>query len=235
MSSSSSSWRRCLTLAALAASIVLAAACAGPSHDPSGTNRDRHGPADVDLYVERLQRPERVRELDPEGVIRALELPTDAIVADIGVGPGVMAIPMARHLTSGVVYGVDVEPGQLDALRARLLEEGVHNVVPVLASYSDPHLPPRGVDRILIVDTYHHLEDRVAYLRTLRADLAAGGRLVILEYLPGELPVGPPVDHKLSHEQRYGELRAAGFELETRFDMHRFHDFEVWRPIEEAR
>ena len=53
---------------------------------------------------------------------------------------------------------------------------------------------------------------------------------MILEYKPGELPVGPPADHKLSHEVRYRELREAGYQLAQRFETHEFHDFEVWRP-----
>ncbi len=210
---------------------LLAAACA--SRDVA-ENRDRHGPPDVDRYIEMLQRDERVRELDPEGVIRRLSIEPSAVVADLGAGPGVFTLPLSRHLSQGLVYAVDVEPRQLDALRERLRAEGRDNVVPVLASYGDPHLPPGGVDWIFLVDTYHHLEERVAYLRTLREDLAPGGRLVILEYLPGELPVGPPAAHKLSHEQRFGELRAAGFEQLERFDMHRYHDFEVWGMSEEV-
>jgi ubiquinone/menaquinone biosynthesis C-methylase UbiE len=207
--------------------VGLACACAS---DPGLPNRDRFGPEDVEHYIARLQREERVREVDPQGVIRQLAIPPDAVVADLGAGPGVFALPLARHLTRGLVYAVDVEPRQLDALRERLRAEDIHNVVPVLASYSDPHLPPAGVDWIFIVDAYHHLEERVAYLEGLRRDLAPGGRLVIVEYLPGELPVGPPADHKLSHEQRFGELREAGFEPVQRFEMHRYHDFELWRP-----
>jgi hypothetical protein len=101
----------------------------------------------------------------------------------------------------------------------------------VLGSYCDPHLPPHRIDWIFVVDTYHHLEDRIAYLQGLRGDLAAGGRLVVLEYKPGDLPVGPPADHKLSHEERFGELRKAGFEPVERFETHRYHDFEVWKPV----
>jgi SAM-dependent methyltransferase len=208
----------------------LSLGCASSSGAPDVPNRDRRGPADVERYIQGLQREERVQELDPEGVIRTLAIAPTAVVADLGVGPGVLTLPLARRLPEGLVYAVDVEPRQLDALRERLRSEGVDNVVPVLASYSDPHLPPHGVDWIFVVDTYHHLEDRVAYLRRLRADLAAGGQLVIIEYKPGDLPVGPPADHKLSHEERFGELRDAGFELVEPFDTRRYHDFEVWRP-----
>lgn len=192
-------------------------------------NRDRHGPPDVARYVAALESDARVRDLDPEGVIRTLSIPRDAVVADLGVGPGVFALPLARHLERGLLYAVDVEPRQLDALREKLLAERLENVVPVLASYSSPHLPPDGVDWMLVVDTYHHFEDRVAYLRTLRGDLAPGGRLVILEYKPGDLPVGPPADHKLSHATRFAELREAGFEQVASYATHAHHDFEVWR------
>jgi SAM-dependent methyltransferase len=193
-------------------------------------NRDRHGPGDVERYIEALQREKRVRALDPEGVIRTLAIAEDAVVADVGSGPGVLTVPLARHLTKGLVYAVDVEPRQLDALRGHLLAEGIDNVVPVLASYSDPHLPPGGVDWILVVDTYHHFDDRVSYLRGLRDDLAPGGRLAILEYEPGPLPVGPPEHRKVPLETRLGELREAGFVLVESFDTHRYRDFEVWRP-----
>jgi len=176
-----------------------------------------------------LQRAERVRELDPEGVIRTLAIAPTAVVADVGAGPGVFSLPLARHLSEGLVYAVDVEPQQLDALRENLREAGIENVVPVLASYSDPYLPPHGIDWIFIVDTYHHLDDRIAYLRRLKSDLAPDGRLVILEYKPGELAVGPPAANKLSHEKRYAELHEAGFEMVEHFDTHRVHDFEVWR------
>ena len=216
----------CLALLALLSGLALA--CAGGLGGPA--NRDRHGPPDVGRYIQGLQRPERVRELDPESVIQKLGIPRDAVVADIGSGPGVFALPLARHLSGGLVYAVDVEPRQLDALREHLLAGGVENVVPVLASYSDPHLPPGAIDWILIVDTYHHLEERVDYLQALRGDLADGGRLVILEYKPGELPVGPPASHKLSYEVRFAELREAGFQKVREFDIHRFHDFEVWQP-----
>ena len=195
-------------------------------------NRDRHGPPDVARYVAALENEARVRELDPEGVIRTLGIAEDAVVADLGVGPGVFALPLARHLKRGLLFAVDVEPRQLDALREKLIEQKIENVVPVLASHSDPHLPPRGVDWILVVDTYHHIDDRVAYLRRLRGDLRADGRLVILEYKPGELPVGPPAAHKLSREVRFRELEEAGFVRTASHATHVHHDFEVWRAAE---
>jgi SAM-dependent methyltransferase len=220
-------WRWQCVFRVLAA-VLVTSLIAGCAHPRSTQNRDRHGPPVVDDYIQRLTRPERVARLQPEVVIASLELSESAVVADLGAGPGVFAIPLGAHLRSGLVYAVDVEPRQLDVLRGRLREAGLHNVVPVLASHSDPHLPPGRIDLVLVVDTYHHIEDRVDYFRRLRSTLRVGGRLAILEYKPGPLPVGPPAEHKIPREVREAELRAAGYTLATRFDTHAYHDFEVW-------
>ena len=119
---------------------------------------------------------------------------------------------------------------QLDALRDRAVDAELNNIVPVLASYSTPHLPPAHVDLILVVDTYLHLDDRVEYFRRLRSMLRPGGRLAILEYKAGELPVGPPVERKLPEGRRAEELQEAGYSLLRPFDLHEYHDFEVWVP-----
>jgi SAM-dependent methyltransferase len=193
-------------------------------------NRDPHGPADVQFLIQNLLSDERVAELRPERVIAALMLPDDAIVADLGSGPGVFTVPLAQRLKRGVVYAVDVEPQQLDALRQRLIEADLDNVVPVLASFSTPHLPPARLDLILLVDTYHHIENRAEYFRQLRSALRPGGRIAVIEYKPGELPAGPPVEAKLPEGQRENELRSAGFTLLRSYDIHEYHDFELWVP-----
>jgi SAM-dependent methyltransferase len=193
-------------------------------------NRDPHGPSNVSNLIETLMSDERVAELQPDRVIAALMLPENAIVADLGSGPGVFTIPLARELDKGVVYAVDVEPQQLDALRQRLLEANLHNVVPVLASFSTPHLPPAHLDLVLIVDTYHHIEDRIDYFRRLRTALRPGGRIALIEYKVGELGTGPAVEAKLPQGVRQEELSSAGFSLLRNFDIHEFHDFELWVP-----
>ena len=38
-----------------------------------------------------------------------------------------------------------------------------------------------------------------------------GGRIVVIDWKPGELPKGPPPDHKLPAAQVIDEMRAAGF------------------------
>lgn len=196
---------------------------------PAEHNRDRHGPPTVDNYVRSLESAARVADLDVPIVLEKLALAPDATVADVGCGPGVFSRAFAKALPHGLVYAVDVEPRQLDRLREHLIEERLENVVPVLASYSTPHLPLGSCDVIFIADTYHHFDERVSYVRALTRFLKPGGHLAILEYKPGPLPVGPPPDHKLKPGELEQELAAAGYERVAKYDTHANHDFEVWR------
>jgi len=213
------------------------AAHAGGHRMPSATteaapNRDPHGNPDTQRYVALLARPDRVAELRVDEVIAKLALAEDAVVGDLGCGPGVFAIPFARAAREGYVLASDVEPAQLDALRAAIAAQEIRNVVPVLSSYDDAHFPPGRLDLVFVGDTYHHLRDRVAYFRRLRDALVPGGRLAILEYKPGKLPIGPSEDHKLPAGVREAELAEAGYKLVERFATHAYHDFEIWRVVQ---
>ncbi|MEO6710400.1 MAG: methyltransferase domain-containing protein [Planctomycetota bacterium] len=221
----------------LAACGLLGLALAACKTAPAGTgrpqeNRDRHGPPDVAEYIAGLESNARIRDLDPERALSKLALAPDAVVADIGCGPGVFSLRFARAVPRGVVYAVDVEPKQLDALREQLLAGRFENVVPVLASYSTPHLPTNSCDLIFLADTYHHIDDRVEYMHRLQRVLRRGGRLALLEYKPGPLPVGPPPEHKLAEGTMERELTEAGWTLSERFDTHPNHSFEVWVPTQ---
>ena len=63
----------------------------------------------------------------------------------------------------------------------------------------------------MLVDTYHHVGDRVAYFTRLREGLKAGGRLAIVDFKPGDLPVGPPEDHRIPEAKVVSELTQAGW------------------------
>ena len=81
-------------------------------------------------------------------------------------------------------------PTKLD-LVAALRDEGraVLSRREVLGATDDPKLP-EPVDLVLIVNTVHHIGERVAYFERLRDRLRPGARVVIVDFVMGELPVG---------------------------------------------
>ena len=73
---------------------------------------------------------------------------------------------------------------------------------------ADPALAPTSVDRVLVVNVWHHLDDRAAYLARLVSALKPGGRVCLVEIKP-EAPFGPPARYRLTPQALKAELAAS--------------------------
>jgi ubiquinone/menaquinone biosynthesis C-methylase UbiE len=197
-------------LAAIALAVALAAQVPGV-HPVSGR---RFAPVMGWQAADWLERPERIREEEPDLAVSALNIPKGASVADIGAGSGYMTIRLsARVGPTGKVYANDVQPQMIEILRRRLADQGITNVTLVQGDLDDPKLPPASVDLELMVDVYHELSQPQAMLRHLRDALKPGGRLVLLEYRKEDpaIPIKP--EHKMSVRDAKMEVEAEGFTL----------------------
>lgn len=67
------------------------------------------------------------------------------------------------------------------------------------------------MDQVIIVNTYHHIEDRIAYFKKVGKGINSEGELVIIDFFKAELPVGPPVGHKIAIDDVVLELKKADF------------------------
>jgi len=196
----------------------------------------RHAFDDVAHWERVFDDPARDEWQKPAEVVAALALAPGATVADLGAGTGYFVPHLARAVgPTGAVLAADVEPALVAHLRRRAEKEGLANVVPILASTDNPRLPARGVDVVLLIDTYHHVDDRVAYARRLAGALAPGGRVAIVDWQKRELPVGPPdLAHKLAREQVVTEMRAAGYQLVAEPELLPYQYFLLFAPAAPA-
>jgi ubiquinone/menaquinone biosynthesis C-methylase UbiE len=196
---------------------------------PHDHSHGKHGnPEDVDSYIARMEEPERAEWQKPVEVLKALGLAPGQVVCDIGAGPGYFALRAAR--TAAQVFAVDVEPRILQALQKRIAKSGLRNVTPVLGLDDDPLIPERACDLVLVLNTYHHFPDGPAYLRRLARSLKPGGRIANVDFHPRELPVGPPVAHKISRDDFLADAQAAGLALAEEHDFLPYQYFLVLRP-----
>jgi len=147
-------------------------------------------------------------------------------VADLGAGGGYFTFRLADAVgPDGVVYAVDVDPDMLDSLRERAKAEKRTNVVVVEAGYTDSRLPDAGVDLVLVVNTFHHIDGRIAYFERLKRALQPGGRLAIVELKEGGFPPG----HFTAPEAIQSELEAAGYARTASYDFLEKQSFQVFR------
>jgi len=215
-------------IASLALVVLLAAApaAAGP-HDAT----THHDFADVEHWQSVFDDPARDAWQKPSELVQALAIRPGAVVADLGAGTGYLVGRLARAVgPEGTVLAVDVEQNLVAHLRERAEQEKTANVVPILASVDDPRLPRGGVDLVVVLDTYHHIDDRLVYFRKLRRALRPRGRVAIVDWHKRPLPVGPPPEHKLAREQVLDEMRTAGWTLAAEHDVLPYQYFLVFRP-----
>lgn len=163
----------------------------------------------------------------PSRVIETLGVNDEMRVADIGAGTGYFSMRLAKVAPAVTVYAADIEPAMVDHLKKRAASEQLTNVVPVLAGAASPNLPA-PVDLVLIVDTYHHVADRVAYFRDLKKSLTPAGRVAIIDFRK-DSPEGPPVEFRFTAEQIEDEMRQAGFRLDAKHDFLPRQHFLIFR------
>lgn len=164
----------------------------------------------------------------PERVIGELGLRPGDQVADLGAGSGYFTFRLADAVgASGRVYAVDIDSAMLDYLTQQAIERGYRNIEPVLAAPDDPRLPEAGIDLIFICDTYHHLDDRVAYFRHAARYLRPSGRIAIVDF-NDRWWFTWLIGHWSPADQIRREMQAAGYRLDSEHDVVERQSFLIF-------
>jgi len=166
-----------------------------------------------------------------DAVVEALALTAGAQVADLGAGSGWFTRPLARAVApSGKVYAVDVDADMNERLREQLADDGIENVEIVLGAYEDPMLPDGAIDLVFTSNTFHHIQDRPAYFRNLKRDLAPGGRVAIIDYDGRKGWFVRFMAHYTAKDVLIAELQQAGYRVEKDHDLLDRQSFVVFVP-----
>jgi ubiquinone/menaquinone biosynthesis C-methylase UbiE len=211
--------------------LILQACLAAQDHAPRDMHEMHLLHQDPKAYVAMLDDPKRDAYQKPHDVITALELKPGEVIADIGAGSGYFTFRLARHLgDAGRVYAVDVSPDMILHLNRRIRDLKLKNVSTILAAPDDPLLAEASVDRFLICDTWHHIENRARYLALLMKMLKPGGQVIMIDFKKAETPVGPPQEMRIDRDELLGEMEANGFRLATEHTFLPYQYFLVFEP-----
>ena len=213
----------CASLIALTSPASFAAQAPRDQHDAHRLHND---PA---AYIKALDDPKRDEYQKPHEVMQALGVRDGEVIADIGAGSGYFTVRLAHQVgASGRVYAVDVSPDMIRHLQARVREMRLSNVTPILARPDDPLLP-QPVDRFVIVDVWHHIDDQPAYLALMKKQLKPGGQVVMIDFHKRPLPVGPPEGMKIAREDLLAQMKTHGCELAAEHTFLPYQYFLVFR------
>jgi SAM-dependent methyltransferase len=180
-------------------------------HDPNGIGKFYMGREIAHVMghpaADWLERPEREQEERTSLLIDALKFKPGEVVADIGAGTGYLTRRIVKGTSpGGKVYAVDIQPEMLTLLTNKLSREGITNVVPVLGTVSDPKLPVKSVDTIIMVDVYHEFDHPFEMTEAMCRALKPGGRIVFVEFRGEDEKVPIKRVHKMTEAQVKKEM-----------------------------
>lgn len=175
-----------------------------------------HGFDDAERWAERFNDPARDAWQRPGHVVDLLGLAPGMTVADLGAGTGYFVPHLSRAVgPGGRVVALDVSPEMVAWLSEETLPAlALDNAEARLVERDDPGLAAGSVDRVLVVNTWHHVPAREAYAARLAEALAPGGEVWVLDFTL-EADEGPPVEMRLTPEEVAAELAAGGLEAEV--------------------
>jgi predicted methyltransferase len=149
---------------------------------------------------------------EPRQLVRLLGIKSGMTVADIGAGSGYYVVRLSPIVgPRGRIIAQDVVPKYLRALRSRVRDLGLQNVVISLGEPHDPRLPVDSLDIAILVHMYHEIAQPYALLYNLVPALKPGARVGIVD------AYGPTSEHGTRPSLLRCELAAIGYR-EIRLD-----------------
>lgn len=101
-------------------------------------------------------------------------------VVDYGCGPGRYAIRFAKLVgEQGKVFAVDIHELAIEAVKKKIDQYGLRNVVPVPAKGYDSTLPDQTADVVCAIDMFHVIKNCTEFLAELKRITKKDGFLVI--------------------------------------------------------
>ena len=159
--------------------------------------------------------------LDPEEVLKKLNLKEDMVAADFGCGSGGWALPLAKILKKGKVFAIDILEEPLSALRGKMKFEGISNIEIKKADVEKSSLLlSESCDLVLMTNLLFEVEDIKKVLEEGKRVLKEGGKILIVDWKK-EVPFGP--EEKVLPEKVKEIALNLGFSLEDEFEAGSYH------------
>jgi ubiquinone/menaquinone biosynthesis C-methylase UbiE len=179
-----------------------------------GQQRDTHPRLFPPEQLVLLEGADRSEWQQPDRVMDALGIADGFRVADVGAGGGWFTIRLARRVgPNGRVYAEDIQPEMIVSIEQRVKREELTNVEIRSGTASDPNLP-KGLNAVLMVDTYPQIREPIAVLTSIAASLAPNGKLGIVDFKPdGAGGPGPDLSERISPDAIKRQAQAAGLKL----------------------
>ena len=194
--------------------VLCLAPASAAAQSPQPQHRDASTPYSGDLSI--FEEAGRGRKMEVSRVMDLLGIAPGKSVADIGAGSGWFTVRAAQRVTStGRVYAVDINTEAVRYITKRAAKDKLVNITAVESKPDNPLLPGDSVDAVLLLKTYHEVQDPVELLKNLRPALRAGAKVGIIDRN------GDAGSHAVDRATVVAEAEQAGYRLLANHDFVR--------------
>lgn len=161
----------------------------------------------------------------PDELIRLLKIKEGSQTADVGCHEGYMTFKLSKIVgKSGKVYAVDVEDSKVKKVQSLAAESKIENITAIKGDYDNPKLPLNRLDAVIILDTYHEMDDHDEILQHILKALKPGGRLLLCEPIAEARRKSTRSEQEKRHELGMSfaleDLKKAGFKITFQKDPY---------------
>ena len=207
-----------LVFALLFALVSFSCTSNAPETKPSNEENQQEASdnqSEFESLLEQYESNERVIWQKPEMIIALIDDIENKTIVDLGAGSGYFAFRLVGR--AGKVIAVDIDPrfvNFMDSIKYhQLTVSQLDKFETRLGTPTNPELKIAEADEVLVANTYIYIQDRVAYFSNLKKNLKPKGRIIVVDYKPGELPIGPDASIKMSAYQVAKELEESGYHI----------------------
>ena len=126
--------------------------------------------------------------IQPQEILNQLDLHNNMKIADFGCGNGYFSIPLAKIVTQGKIFSLDVIKETLEAVKSRANMEGIENIEIIhcnLEILGSSKLENESMDLVLLRNILFQSQKKSDILKEAKRVLKPEGKLVLLEWVPG--------------------------------------------------
>lgn len=163
--------------------------------------------------------------LQPQEIVKQLNIKKNTVVADFGCGAGYFTIPMAKIAEEGKIYALDVLDTALESVRSRIKLEGLFNIETRrcdLENLGGSGLEDNSVDLVLLGNILFQCSKKPDIIKEAKRILKSGGELVIIDWKANQ-PMGPPENLIIPSDKVKEIARNQGLKSEREFPVDKYH------------
>ena len=166
----------------------------------------------------KLVSEEREQRQNREKFFKIAEPGKYEVWADIGCGPGFFTLPLAKKVNK--VFAIDISNEMLGICKRRAEEQKLKNIKYIKSEGVAISLEDDSVDKVLLVNVFHELQERSKIVEELNRILKLEGHAFIIDWKYEKMDFGPPLEHRVTIQEVTHDLTTNGFTFVRSWDIY---------------